>query len=153
MQTSFRSDAVRIQKEMTMSSFPGRYSLDTPGPGLEMPMMDEPQIRMQTWGANRHDNFVNLESDLRGMTRRMNRVRVDENQYKSHAVASQPVRDFRVQDPFVLESRASHPAWTFRDREQDRWEQPRLNPQAPVDKDFYDNVQTRLLEKDYYSGL
>jgi hypothetical protein len=53
----------------------------------------------------------------------------------------------------VQESRASHPAWMVRDREQARWEQPWLNPQAPIEKDFYDNIQTRILEKDYYHGM
>ena len=150
MLTSFRSDPSRIEKEMQMSSFAGRYALDVPGPGMNLPMMDDAQIRMQTWGANRHNNFVNLESDLRGMTRHLNRDNIDINNYQSKAVASQIVQNYPVQAPFVLESRASHPAWMYRNREQPRWEEPWINPQAHVEKDFYDNIQTRILEKDYY---
>ena len=150
MLTSFRSDPSRIEKEMQMSSFAGRYALDVPGPGMNLPMMDDTQIRMQTWGANRHNNFVHLESDLRGMTRHLNRDNIDMNNYQTTAVTSQIVQNYPVQAPFVLESRASHPAWIYRNREQPRWEEPWINPQAHVEKDFYDNIQTRILEKDYY---
>jgi hypothetical protein len=52
--------------------------------------------------------------------------------------------------PFVEESRASHPSWMYRDLEQTRWEVPFLNPLANVEKGFHDNIQTRILEKDYY---
>jgi DNA segregation ATPase FtsK/SpoIIIE-like protein len=31
-----------------------------------------------------------------------------------------------------------------------RWEEPFINPQANVEKKFHDNIDTRLLEKDYY---
>ena len=150
MLTSFRSDSTRVEKEMQISSFPGRYALEQPGPGLDLPMVDDVQIRMQTWGANRRDNFVNLESDLRCMTRHLNRDNVQLNEYQSKSVASQPVSHFHTQNPYVLESRASHPAWIYRNREQPRWEEPWINPQANIEKPFYDNIQTRILEKDYY---
>jgi hypothetical protein len=150
MLTSFRSDPGRITKEMQISSFPGKYALDTPGPGLDLPFMEDAQMRMQTWGANRCNHTVNLESDLRGMTRRLNRDCVQYNDYKMYAVTATPVRQFRDQDPFVLESRASHPAWFYRDLEQPRWEEPWVNPQANVEKKFHDNISTRILEKDFH---
>ena len=52
--------------------------------------------------------------------------------------------------PFVEESRASHPAWMYRDLEHPIWETPILNPQANLEKPFHDNIQTRTLEKDNY---
>ena len=152
MLTSFRSDPARIRKEMEISSYSGRYALDTPGPGLDMPMMDDAQIRMQTWGANRGTNFINLESDLRGMTRKINRDYQDANDYRKYSVQTAPVQSFRTEDPFVQESRASHPAWMYRDQEMYRWEQPLLNPQAHLEKKFHSNLQTRILEKDYYAS-
>jgi len=152
MFTSFRSDPARIRKEMEISTYSGRYALDTPGPGVDLPMMDDAQIRMQTWGANRHTQFVNLESDLKGMTRRLNRDEPAVNDYQTHRVTGAvPVASFRTADPFVLESRASHPAWMYRNVEVDRWEHPWINPQANVEKKFYDNLSTRMLEKDYYA--
>jgi hypothetical protein len=40
----------------------------------------------------------------------------------------------------------------FRDAVQPRWDYPLMNPQAlnQLEKPFHDNVQTRILEKDYY---
>ena len=52
--------------------------------------------------------------------------------------------------PFVEESRATHPAWSYRGLEQPRWEQPWLNPQNNIERPFHCNVQTRILEKNAY---
>jgi hypothetical protein len=151
MLTSFRSDDARIRKEMEISSFPCRYALDTPGPGLDMPLVEDVHTRMQTWGANRRTDITNLESDLKGMTRKMNRDVVEQNDYKMNSVPTLPVQYFRTEQPFTLESRASHPAWAYKERETLRWEVPWLNPQANLEKKFHCNLQTRILEKDYYA--
>jgi hypothetical protein len=150
MLTSFRSDGARIRKEMEISSFPGRYALDVPGPGLDMPMMDDVHTRMQTWGANRRTNMVALESDLKGMTRKLNRDNLTHNDYTLHKVNSVPLAQYKAQDPYTLESRASHPSWMYRERETLRWETPFLNPQANLEKKFHSNLQTRMLEKDHF---
>jgi hypothetical protein len=147
--TRFRDDPIRIQKELAQSTFTGRYQLDTPGQGIDLPFLQDPQLRMQKWGANLRKNPVQLESDLFGLTRRINRDYVVVNDYKDHAVIADAVT-YREENPFVDESRASHPAWTYRDLEQTRWETPFLNPQAHLEKGFHDNIQTRLLEKDYF---
>jgi hypothetical protein len=57
---------------------------------------------------------------------------------------------YPVSNQHVLESRASHPAWTFRDLEHSRWETPFINPLAHTDKEFTDNIQTRMLVKDQF---
>ena len=57
---------------------------------------------------------------------------------------------YSSQQPYVQESRASHPAWMYKDLEHPVWEQPIVNPQANLEKPFHDNIQTRILEKDYY---
>jgi hypothetical protein len=51
----------------------------------------------------------------------------------------------------VDESRATHPAWMYRDAEQTRWEYPWINPQDNFERVFPWNVQTRILEKDFYT--
>jgi hypothetical protein len=92
---------------------------------------------------------VNLESDLLGLTRPLNRDLVDINDYKVNSVpTSQPY--YRSSQPFVEESRASHPAWMFRDLEHSRWETPFLNPLNGLEKGFHENIQTRILEKDLF---
>jgi hypothetical protein len=60
--TSFRNDPSRISKEMQISSYSARYFLDTPGQGIDLPFIEDPNIRMQRWGANLRNNTVNLET-------------------------------------------------------------------------------------------
>mgnify|MGYP006091166599 FL=1 len=38
----------------------------------------------------------------------------------------------------------------YRDLEHPVWEQPIVDPQAHLEKTFHDNIQTRILEKDFY---
>lgn len=147
--TRFHDDPVRIVTQLSDQTFFGRYQLDTPGPGINLPFPEDPSLRLQGWGANLRTNTVNLESDLIGLSRRLQRDLVNENDYKTHA-ASSSMPMYTSAQPFVEESRASHPAWTYRDLEHPRWELPWINPQANLEKRFHDNIQTRILEKDYY---
>ena len=133
--TRFHDDPNRMRKQVDESSFPGKYALNTPGPGDKMPFMEDPQMRIQKWGANLMTNTVNIESDLRGMTRKLNRDVLNLNDYKKSEVEGKLV-SYPVAESFVDESRATHPAWMFRDLEQPRWEQPFLNPQANLEKKF-----------------
>ena len=147
--TRFYDDSYRIEKRLDLSTFEGRYQLDRPGPGLDLPFMEDPQMRLQRFGANIHSNSVNLESDLRGMTRKLNRDYSDLNNFQEHQVKTQPAQFYSSQEPFVEESRASHPAWMYRVVEPNRWEQPWLNPQANLEKPFHTNVQTRILRRNW----
>lgn len=147
--TRFHDDPYRIKKQLEESSGPSRYILNKPGQGVNLPFMEDPQMRLQGWGANLRTNTVNLESDLFGMTRPLNRDLVTVNDYKSNSVNTSVV-SYPVAEPFVQESRASHPAWMYKDLEQPRWEAPYLNPLNGLEKGFNENIQTRILEKDYY---
>jgi len=147
--TRFHDDPYRIQLQVENSSFEGKYMLNTPGQGLDLPFMEEPQLRLQKWGANLHTDSVNLESDLFGLTRPLNRDHILKNEYQKTAVPTFEM-NFGNMAPFVEESRASHPAWTYKDLEQNRWEHPLLNPQNGIEMGFNSNIQTRILEKDYY---
>jgi len=145
--TRFYDDQARIKKQLEESTFSGRYMLNVPGNGLDLPFVEDPNIRMQKWGANLRNNTVNLESDLLGITRKLNRDLIDVNDYKKHAVTASTV-SYKDEKPFVEESRATHPAWMYKDLEQPRWESPFLNPLNNLEKGFQDNIQTRILEKD-----
>ena len=149
--TRFSDDPSRIKKQLDQTTFVGRYMLDVPGAGMDLPFVEDPQVRMQKWGANLRDNYVNLESDLLGMTRKTNRDLVDINDFQKQAVWASK-KDYRNMKPFVDESRATNPAWMYRTVENNRWEYPLLNPLNGLDKGFHDNIQTRILEKDMYSG-
>ena len=144
--TRFHDDPVRIESRLDVSTFEGRYQLNRPGPGLDMPFFEDPNLRLQKWGANLNSNTVNLESDLRGLTRTLNRDDVQKNVYQTHSAHTQ-VRSFPISESFVEESRSSHPAYLYRGLEQSVWEKPLLDPQANIEKPFETNVQTRLLRK------
>ena len=147
--TRFHDDPNRIKKQIQESSFTGRYMLNVPGQGTDLPFIEDPQIRLQHWGANLRNNTVNLESDLRGMTRRLNRDNADLNEYKKFSNEPSSVT-YKKAEPFVQETRASHPAWLYKDLEQTRWDAPFLNPHNGLEKGFSENLQTRFLEKDNF---
>jgi hypothetical protein len=147
--TRFRDDDVRVEEQLHKSTYLGKYQLNKPGPGSDIPFMNDPQIRLEKFGANLRTNKINLESDLLGLTRKLNRDLTDENDYKKKEIPSNSV-SFSRKDPFILESRASHPAWIYKDLEQSRWELPLINPQANIEQPFHFNVNSRILSKDNF---
>ena len=147
--TRFHDDPSRIKKQIAESTFAGRYYLNMPGMGTEMAFEEDPHLRLQKWGANLTSNIVNLESDFWGLSRPINRDLVDLNDYKKAAAHAFPII-YESREPYIQESRASCPAWTFRNIPIERWEQPWINPQANTELRFPNNIQTRILEKDYY---
>lgn len=148
MFTSFKNDDSRIKKNLEISTFLGRYMLNVPGQGLEIPFMEDPQVRMQYWGANLQTNIIDLEGELFSINRKISRDYNDQDEYKKFIVDSNPIQSFSTKNPFVEESRSSHPAFVYRELENNRWEEPWINPQANIEKPFHDNIQTRILEKD-----
>ena len=106
-------------------------------------------FRSQGWGANLYTNSIELESDFRGLSRPLNRDIIQQNEYSLHVSDSNPYV-YKEALPFIEESRATHPAWMFRDAEHSRWEHPFINPQDNVEIPFQSNLQSRILEKDAY---
>ena len=148
--TRFHDDRCRIIKQLQESTGPGRYHLNVPGNGDKPLFMEDPHIRAQKWGGNLRTNTINIESDLRGLTRNYNRDCVDLNNYKSNAVSSRAV-SYPSKNPFTEESRATHPAWTYRDLEYTRWNILHVDPQYNVYMPLNDrNLNTRLIERDNF---
>ena len=147
--TRFHDDPARIHKRLEESTFAESYYLNKPGNGADIPFAMDPQMRLQGWGANLCTNAINLESDFRGLTRKLNRDVEQINEYKVHAAQTQKYL-YESLKPVVDESRATHPAWMYRDLEQTRWEHPWINPQDNFERQFHWNVQTRVLERDNY---
>jgi len=148
----YNNDPNRIEKRNAISTFAGRYALDVPGPGSNMPFNADPHLRISNWGANFCENMVDINSDLRGMTRPLNRDLPEVNSYKKHSV-NMSKNSYEETNYVTDDSRATHPAWTYRDIEQDRWERPMLNPLDKLEKPFHHNLNTRILEKDYFKPV
>lgn len=147
--TRFHDDPFRISQQVEDSSFQGKYFLNTPGQGSELPFIEDPHIRIQQWGANLMKNSINVESDLKGLTRKMNRDLMKQNNHHQFSVKTNS-NTYPTIKPFVDETRTTHPAWLYRNVEIPRWETPWLNPLENTEKKFVDNVNTRILQKDNF---
>jgi hypothetical protein len=146
--TRYHDDPARILKGVQQSTFACDYFINAPGPGQHMPYFEDPQIRLEKWGANMWSDSTNLESEFRGLGRPLNH---DVKTHQESRLCAGSPKHYKSNDTHTEESRASHPAWIFRDLEHVRWEAPIINPQAHVFKPFDEPIQTRIVAKDQYA--
>jgi hypothetical protein len=149
--TRFKYDDARTKKSLQQATDPGRWILNVPGNGDSPFYMADPHIIPQKWGGNLRTNTINLESDLRGVNRHLSRDCLGKDEYVKYNVSSQPIQYPVSADLTTEQSRATHPAWWYRDVAQTDWQYPPLNPQANVAIPFQNNLSTRILEKDYFT--
>jgi len=149
--TRFKYDDCRTKKSLQQSTDPGRWILNVPGNGDTPCYMEDPQIIPQKWGANLRTNTINLESDLRGVNRHISRDCLGKDEYQRYDVPNQAIQYPTCSTLTTEQSRATNPAWWYRDLAQTDWEYPPLNPQSNVCIPFQNNLSTRILEKDYFT--
>jgi len=149
--TRFFYDPCRTKKQLQQATDPGRWILNVPGNGASPCYMEDPQIIPQKWGANLRTNTINLESDLRGVNRQISRDCLGKNEYQKYNVPNQAIQYPTCVNLTTEQSRATNPAWWYRDLEQTDWYYPPLNPQANTCLPFQNNLNTRILEKDYFT--
>lgn len=149
--TRFHDDPCRVQKQLQQSTDPGRWVMNVPGNGSAPAFMEDPFIRVQKWGANLRTNVINLESDLRGVNRVMSRDCLGKDNYQQFNVPNEPIRYPSNNTLTTGQSRVTNPAWWYRDQEQVDWYYPPLNPQENTCMPFLNNMNTRILEKDYFT--
>ena len=87
--TKDRTDKIRY--DVGVMSYSNNYTFNTPGNGTSLAYMESPNIRLQQWGGNIRTNMGEIENDLRGQTRRLNRDDINENNYKKKEVVSSPL--------------------------------------------------------------
>ncbi len=146
--TRFRYDNSRTQKYLAESTFEGRYMLNTPGNGTEMPLQEDPHIRLQSWGANLSSNAISLENDLLGLTKPLTR---DCTEYSSVSPANNQ-NTYSTTKSFVRQSRVETPAWEVKGVNHIRNESLHHDPQQHTNIPFHNNLNTRILEKDMYAS-
>ena len=149
--TRFHDDSCRIAKQLQESTEQGSYYLNVPGNGLRPAYLDDNFIRLQKWGANLSSNPVSLESDLRGLTRTLTRDHIKNNSYETNNI-KQEIVNYPKKHVETNQSRSTHPAWTFRDKPQMRYDILFLDPQENACLSFENNLNTSLLEKDYFTS-
>jgi hypothetical protein len=144
--TRFNYDDCRTKKQLKQSTDPGRWILNVPGNGSNPCYIEDPQIIIQKWGANLQSKSFNVEEELRGATRKLGS---DYQLYNKKPIDSY-ANTYSNGTFYIDESRASCPAWLFRDVTQHRPQILDKNPQYNVFLNFENNQATRILEKDYY---
>lgn len=149
--TRFKYDDCRTKKELQQATDPGKWILNVPGNGATPYYIEDPQIIIQKWGANLRTNTINLESDLRGVNRQLGKDCLGKDNYQNYNVSNQAIQYPSNSILTTEQSRATNPAWWYRDLEQNNFDYPPLNPQANVCLPFQNNLSTRILEKDYFT--
>lgn len=107
--TRTNHDEARTIKRLQQSTDVGRWILNVPGNGTSLPFVEDPHIRVQKWGANLHTNTINLESNLQG------RHAILGPDVAQPRVTTMPLQYPRNRDLTTDQSRATLPAFTFRE--------------------------------------
>jgi hypothetical protein len=149
--TRFFYDDCRTKKQLQQATDPGRWVLNVPGNGSNPCYIEDPQIIIQKWGANLRTNTINLESELLGVNRAANRDCLGKDNYQKYNVTNEAISYPSCCTLSTEQSRATNPAWWYRDVEQVDWYYPPLNPQENTCLPFQNNLSTRILEKDYFT--
>lgn len=86
MFTRNKDSQSRINFELKQLSQNNNYTFATPGNGLDIPFIKDTHIRLQQWGANLNINSLDIENDLLGKTRTLNRDYINKHEFTKHSV-------------------------------------------------------------------
>jgi hypothetical protein len=156
--TRFHDDPCRIVKQNQQMTDQSRYILDVPGNGSKPCYMEDPQIIPQKWGANVYTNHVDIQSNLLGLNHKPSKRDCFSETTYGLGKYSNPIKasnSNRIEYPScdmltTEQSRVTNPAWMYKDLEQVDWYFLPLDPQENVFLPFQHNLNTRVLEKDYF---
>ena len=140
--TRFHNDPCRIKKQLLELKQQENYMLNVPGNGTHPCFMEDPYIRLQKWGANLHNNTINLENSLLGLDSKLSKDCI-ENMKK---MPNSNLIIYPSCQPITEQPRATHPAWTALDIEQNNFQSLYLDPQENTCLPFQNNLNTRLIE-------
>jgi len=146
--TRFHNDPCRIKKQLLELKQQENYMLSVPGNGTHPCFMEDPYIRLQKWGANLHNNTINLENYLLGLDSKLSKDCI-ENVKK---MPNSNLIMYPSCQPITEQPRATHPAWTALDMEQNNFQSLYLDPQENTCLPFQNNLNTRLIERDNFKA-
>jgi hypothetical protein len=157
--TRYNYDNCRTAKNLQESSGPGRYMLDTPGQGLYLPFVNDPQVRLQKWGANllnvKQGHPIDIDSELIGLNNCSAKYNM-KKRFPYNSTINEKVSKINFgskKTPVTDQSRVTHPSWMYRDLEQTRKYPLLLDPQENVELPFHNYLSTRILERDKYDSM
>ena len=150
--TSFKYDAARVKDRLNRATIQGRYYLNVPGPLNSSCYMEDPQIRLQGFGANNMSvnggHPIDIDSDLSGRGRILKKGCPEDNYPFKKLVTTEKVKYDNCNSFGSDQTRTTHPARNYRALEQSLIQPLYLNPQENVCFHFHNNINTRLLERD-----
>ena len=146
--TRIRDDEVRVKKYIQETTDQGLYGLNTPGQGESLSYMSGPHTRLTHWADNMAENGIDVENDLRGLSRFLNRDVVQQNDFKYNAVAFKR-RGYTssTESEVTDESRVTNPTWWHREQQQHRNHILHYDPQDNAITPFTNNVSSRTEQK------
>jgi hypothetical protein len=142
--TRFHDDPARIEKALLEKTYTGIYQLNTPGNGPTQ-YVDDIHIRLQSGASMLRTNPFDINESLR-----RNKKLMKYDQPFTHVETDK--KGYGTIQFGTDESRASCPAWTFRDKTRNREEYLFTDPQRNIWYTFDNNCPTRMLEKDHYTS-
>ena len=146
MFTRFHDDPARVQKANIETSSINNYIFNVPGNNISF--VEDPHIRIQKGGASTHSNLIGIDSMLRNMYTPLNR---DHVKYTKNNVSHRPINQGSISKCITSESRASHPVFEYREKQTHRPHVLLRDPQQNIFIPFQHNLDTNILEKDYYN--
>ena len=152
--TRYNYDDLRTKKILQESTGLCRYQLNVPGPHKTTCFMEDPQVRLQGFGANNRTVYnghpIDIDSDLTGRTRQLKKYCTQYEFPNKGVVKSKPIHYNSCNAPITDQTRATHPARTYRSLPNQPIDIPLLNHQENTCFHFQNNLNTRLLERDNY---
>lgn len=151
--TRISNDKLRVYKNVQQSTDVGRYVLNVPGNGLDVPFVQDPHVRMQLWGANHMKDIISVENSLKNIDRPL--IRETLNYKESYYTKPDESKMTYSEKSFgVVDSYISQPAWNLRDKENTRERGfPEEENDSHIFLPFNYNLGTRMQEKDAFCRI
>lgn len=150
MFTRYNYDDVRYKKQLQESTDVGKYILNVPGPAHNHKYINDPHFRLGKFGANDLTHSIDIDNEFKGLTRTLNRDCMNVNQ-PDKLKQCEPII-YNEENNVVDQSRTTHPAWEVRNtlNDDNSFQYLHYNPQDLNTFQFNNNLNSRILEKDYY---
>ena len=126
-----------------------KYILNVPGNGNRPSFINDPQIRLQKFGANISSNIVDVNSNLKGIDRQLDRDCINNADKLSTGLYLRNIFP-EIGSSLTEQPRAMLPAWQLRDLEQNNFNYLHSDPQKHTEILFANNISSRILEKDNF---
>jgi len=151
MFTRYNYDDTRYKKYLEESTGVGKYVMNVPGPAHNHKYINDPYVRLEKFGANDMTNSIDIDNEFKGLNRTLNRDFINLNKHDELKQCEQ-VEYSEEEKTVVDQSRATHPAWEVRNTLNDdtSFQYLHYNPQNVNTFQFNNNLNSRILEKDYY---